>query len=241
MTFSKKRPATRSILLAGALASALCVSACVGEIGDAGAPGIETPGLAPARAPLRRLLARQYRNAIADLLGEAAAAAVTPPDDVEVNGFESIGAAQLVVGDDAVSKYEASARAAAAAAMNDLAGIAFVPGCSPTGQGDAACHAEFVRGFGSLAWRRLLTTEEIADYVHVAQQAAQARGDFYAGIEHAIAALLQSPNFLYRIEIGEPIEGNATVRRLGSFELATKMSFFLLDTTPDAQLLNAAE
>src|SRR5262245_2287095 len=90
---------TRGLVLAGALSSALGAAACVGEIGDpedrGPRHGIETEGLAPAPARLRRLLARQYRNSIADLLGAAAAAAVDPPEDIEVNGFESIGAAEL--------------------------------------------------------------------------------------------------------------------------------------------------
>jgi hypothetical protein len=226
-------------------ALALAASACIGSIGDpAGGdpnPGVETEGLDPAPAHLRRLLARQYTNAIADLLGAPAAEVVTPPSDVPVNGFESIGAAQLALGDDAVTKYETSARNAARVAIADSARIAQLLGCTPQGASDAQCLEQLITRFGRLAWRRPLSAEEVAAYLPVAQAAAAEYDDFNVGVEYAIAALLQSPNFLYRIELGEPIEGNPNVRRLTAYELATKMSFFLLDTTPDAELLDAAE
>ncbi|HEY8376892.1 MAG TPA: DUF1592 domain-containing protein, partial [Nannocystis sp.] len=51
---------------------------------------------------------------------------------------------------------------------------------------------------------------------------------------------LQSPHFLYMIEIGEPVAGDPTRRALTPFELATRMSFFLVGRTPDAALLDAA-
>jgi hypothetical protein len=58
--------------------------------------------------------------------------------------------------------------------------------------------------------------------------------DFYLGLEFGLAALLMSPNFLYRPELGE--DG-----RLTSYELASKLSYFLWDTMPDAELFNLAE
>src|SRR5262249_30668670 len=57
----------------------------------------------------------------------------------------------------------------------------------------------------------------------------------------SLSALLQSPYFLYIVEIGVPDEKDPTVRHLTPVELATRMSFFLLNSTPDAKLLDAAE
>jgi hypothetical protein len=219
--------------------------ACSGVIGDPLDTGsLDDPGLEPATLPepvLRRLLARQYRNAIADLLGESAALAVTPPPDTEVNGFEAIGASQLAVNDDSVSKYESSARAAAAAAMGDIARIDAYVDCSPASPTDAACHSNFVSRFGRLAWRRPLDQDEISRYSAIGVLAAEAYGDFHAGVAYSLAAMLQSPSFVYQIELGLPAGASLDVRRLTGYEVATRMSFFLLDTTPPPELLDQAE
>ena len=76
-----------------------------GESGDTGEPDA---AFEPAPVRLRLLLARHYRNAIRDLLGEAAAAQATPPVDTALNGFEAIAAAQVALGDAAVEQYEKS-------------------------------------------------------------------------------------------------------------------------------------
>ncbi len=199
------------------------------------------PQLKPAPASLRLLLARQYENSIRDLLGPAAAAVVTPPDDAQINGLEAIAAAQLALSDASVDAYESSARAAAAAAIQNPAGLQAHLACAPTGPSDAACHEQFVRSFGRVAWRRALTQEEVELYVSVAQTAALEADDFWTGIEYAIATFLQSPFFLYQVELGTPEPDDPSVRRLRGVELATRMSFFLLDTTPSPELLDEAE
>ncbi len=205
---------------------------------DSGGPGVEYE---PAPARLRLLLARQYTNAIRDLLGEPAAAAVTPPVDTALNGFEAIAAAQVALGDSSVELYEKSGRAAAAAAMQDVARIAAYRGCEPTGPDDVNCHRSFVTTFGRLAWRRPLTVEEVDLYTGVAHDAALQLGNFDAGTESAIATFLQSPYFLYQVEVGDPDPDAPGQRVLTSLEAATRLSFFLLDTTPTAEILTIAE
>jgi len=205
---------------------------------DTGEPGAT---FEPAPVRLRLLLARHYRNAIRDLLGEAAAAQATPPVDTALNGFEAIAAAQVALGDAAVELYEKSGRAVAAEAMKDAARIAGLLGCTPTGPDDVGCHRKFVTTFGRLAWRRPLTTEEIDLYTGVASNAALELGNFDAGVESAIATFLQSPYFLYQVEVGDPDPDDPNARILGSLELATRLSFFLLDTTPTPELLTLAE
>ncbi|MBK7825967.1 DUF1592 domain-containing protein [Nannocystis sp.] len=195
----------------------------------------------PAPVRLRLLLARHYQNAVRDLLGEAAAAAATPPVDTALNGFEAIAAAQVALTDAAVDLYEKSARAVAAEAMKDPVRIAGLLGCQPTGPDDAACHRSFVTTFGRLVWRRPLTSDEQDRYTAVAQDAALQLGNFDAGVEAAIFTFLQSPYFLYQVEVGEPDPNDPEERGLTSIEMATRLSFFLLDTTPTAEILTLAE
>lgn len=194
---------------------------------------------APAPARLRLLLARQYRSSVAYLLGDAAAAAAETPPDSALNGFESIGAAQLALGDQAIDTYEKSARKIAATA--DDATLAAYHTCVPTGADDLACHKEFVQNFGRVAWRRSLTQAEIDRYGAVARDAGLAFGNFETGREYAVAGLLQSPYFLYQVEVGEPDPNAPGQRVLTGVELATRMSFFLLDTTPTVELIDLGE
>ena len=170
----------------------------------------------PAPVRLRLLLARQYQNSVRDLLGDAAAAVAGPPTDTALNGFEAIAAASVALTDSAVDVYEKSARAVAAEAIKDQARIAGFLGCEPAGPGDAECHRKFVTNFGRLAWRRALTAEEIDLYTGVAQAGALELGNFNAGVEAAIATFLQSPFFLYQVEVGEPDQTDPEERALTS-------------------------
>ncbi|MCA9691175.1 MAG: DUF1592 domain-containing protein [Myxococcales bacterium] len=208
---------------------------------DTGSDTVGDYDFKPAPSSLRLLLARHYTNAVRDLLGDAAAAVVEPPEDSAINGFEAVAAAQLALSDAAVQAYEDSARAAAAASIANPGKLATYLGCTPIGPEDAACHEQFIRAFGRMAFRRPLTEEEVALYLDVAQTTALDAGDFMVGIEYAVASFLQSPFFLYQVELGVPDKDDPTIHRLTGYELASRLSFFLLDTTPDANLLDAAE
>lgn len=217
-----------------------------GQDGDGdGDDGMDDDGeipaeLEPAPASLRLLLQRQYVGAIEDLLGPEAAAVATPPENHAINGFDAVGASQLALGDAEIDAYEQSARTvvAAAAAAGTLAGWL---ACDPAAQGEAACMEQVVGSFGRRAWRRPLTAEEVQRYAAVGLTAAADLGSFEHGMQDAVAALLQSPHFLYQVEVGEPDPDDPTRRRLTQYELASRMSFFLVDTVPDADLLDDAE
>jgi Protein of unknown function (DUF1592)/Protein of unknown function (DUF1588)/Protein of unknown function (DUF1595)/Protein of unknown function (DUF1585)/Protein of unknown function (DUF1587) len=195
----------------------------------------------PVPLRLRKLLQWQYRNAVRDLLGPEAANVVTPPPDTAVNGYDAIGASLISVSSDAISKYEVSALKAAQLALADPAHRAALVPCQPSAPEDSGCLAQVVRAFGLRAWRRPLSEEEISEWVAVGQEAALAYNAFDRGVEFAVAGLLQSPNFLYQIEVGEPEPDAPDRLRLTGYELATRMSFFLVGTVPDAELLAAVE
>lgn len=223
------------------------LAACTGQIGGDELPpgsdpnGPTVQGFEPPAPTMRRLLARQYLNAIGDLLGPEAAAAAKAPADQPLNGFDMIGAAQLNVGDVGVVDYEKSARAAASAAVDDGSRIDDYLTCAPSGPTDAACLDTFVKNFGRLAFRRTLTDAEAADIVAVGVAAGEAYSSFDQALQYAVATALQSPSFVYQVEVGESLGLDPTVRKLTSNELATRMSFFLVDSTPNAELLDLAE
>src|SRR5262249_29563150 len=66
--------------------------------------------------------------------------------------------------------------------------------------------------------------------------------DFATGIQLVIQAALQSPRFLYRVEFGmaDPVSGSDDVVALGSYEIASRLSYLLWASMPDEALFQAA-
>ncbi len=199
--------------------------------------GIE---IEPAPGGLRRLTAREYNATIELLLGSEAAAAADPPADVAQEGFDAVGNNILSLDGNAVDAYETSARAIAAAVAANPAKLAETAPCV-TQSPDAACYGEVATELGRLVFRRPLEQAEIDMFVGVAQHGQEwGDGDFAAGLTYEIAAMLQCPSFLYLVELGEPSEETG-FRQLNPYELATRMSIFLLGRGPDKAMLDEAE
>lgn len=234
-------------------ALALCACDTVGTIGEAPAdfvrpePEAPPPPFAPAPAQLLRLTTSQYRNVVHDVFGDDVQVAVAIEPDTRVAGFTSVGAGEYTVSRGAAGRYEDQALEVAGAVMGPGAGAAraTLAGCTPEGVTDATCAGSFIARYGRLLYRRSLTAEESARLLTLANDSATARSDFYAGLEMVVAALLQSPHFLYRHELGALVDDTgaepAGYRELRGTELASRLSFFLWDTAPDAQLLEDAE
>ena len=68
---------------------------------------------------------------------------------------------------------------------------------------------------------------------------ATSQKDFYAGLRYGLASLLQSPNFLFRKEMAVPAADKDYT--LDPYSRATRLSYLMWDTTPDAELLHAAQ
>ena len=211
-------------------------------VGGGAGGGVALPPLEPAPAGMRRLVARQYVNSVAALFGDAVAGAASPPDDLALHGFTSIGAAEIAIPESAVETYEASARAVGAALVADPAALSaiFDTSCAE-GPTQRQCFADFVTSTGKVAWRRPLDPEEVETVVDIAVAAATEYGDYEQGIIYAVTALLQAPEFLYIVEVGEVDPEDATRNRLTPFELVTRISYFLTDSPPTAAMLDQAE
>ncbi|HEY8375369.1 MAG TPA: DUF1592 domain-containing protein, partial [Nannocystis sp.] len=199
------------------------------------------PAYEPAPGGMRRLLAHQYVNSIRYLLGDAAAAAAMPSVDYPLHGFDAIGAAEIAFQASAIEQIEASAMAVAEAAVASPERLGKHVPCVLEAAPAADCYEQVATKFGRLAWRRPLRAEEVAMLVQIADDARAWGESFETGLKYELAAILQVPDFLYIIEIGEPSPDDPSVRVLTPLELATRMSFFLVGRTPDALLLDKAE
>lgn len=215
------------------LATGVALSACSTDeqVNKAPRPPIE---LGQSPVAIKRLTHTQYHNAVHDLVGEDIAVPISLEPDLAVDGFLAVGAATTSISALGVERYESAAYDIAEQAMEPGdARDALVP-CQPS----AACAKQFVETFGRRAFRRPLTEDEVTRYSAIADHAAATLGDFYDGLEFALAGLLISPNFLFRVEVGEQHDGRL---RYTDHEMATRLAFFLWNTTPDDALLDAAD
>lgn len=205
--------------------------------GDDGAAVIAESGFQPVAGALRKLTVAQYTNSVRDILGSE----ITVPENLEpdttVNGYAAIAAAQQTISPSAADKLETAAYDIAAQAMQNPLRSRLVT-CTPAAAADEACARQTLSALGARAFRRALTDAELGRYVGVATSAATTLGDFYQGMEFGIAALLQSLPFLYRVELGEPDPANPKLRRFNSSELASRLSYLIWNSTPDAELLS---
>ena len=124
------------------------------------------------------------------------------------------------------------------------------PGNSPSRQrifscypensaGEEACAKHILSTFCQRAYRRLVTKEDLSPLLAL-YRSARERATFDAAIGLALRRMLVSPGFLFRLERDPDGIANGAVYRLGDFELASRMSFFLWSSIPDEELLACA-
>jgi hypothetical protein len=155
-------------------------------------------------------------------------------------GFSAIGASTASVSSAGVGQFEAAARFLAKAVFAPNGPRSKVVPCTPSGVDDAACFESFVTSFGQKAFRRPLTADEIARYTKLTSDVAAATSDAAQGLEATLSAFLQSPNFLYLPELGTPDPGDASRYRYDGYEMASRLSYFLTNDTPDDALTSSA-
>lgn len=192
---------------------------------------------APGAAPLRRLSNAEYRNTVEDLLaalpnaGSAVASATKDfVEEAESLGFRNntdfLGVSSLVA--------QGYMDAAESLAPTIASGGALLP-CTTQ---DAACAKTFVETFGKRAFRRPLLPEEVARYTAVFDK-AQAKGyGFQTGVEWVAFSMLQSTQFLYRVELGAP---RGADHAPSPYEIASRLSYLVWQSMPDQALFDAAE
>lgn len=164
------------------------------------------------------------------------------PDSWSVGGFPSVSAATVSISAAGVEQYQAAIDTATADAFADTARRMKLLGCAPKSAADMACFQTFVTKFGRLAWRQPLTSAQVARYATLIANVAAGLGDVNEGMRAGMKGLLLSPNFLYRLERGAaPAGGGAGFWQYTSGEMASRLSYFLTNSTPDSLLLDLAD
>lgn len=209
-----------------------------GGNGGIGASGAQAPAPrpmslegAPIYTRVMRLTNEQWQRSVQDILGLSQA-----PDAAK--GFERpvAGTTDFANNEHVLSvtnalwqSYQlASEQAAETVTSSSTTLSALYAGTDSAG---------FIRKVGRRAFRRPLTAAEEQSYgalFAMGEALAGDRSTFAKGASLVIRALLQSPHFLYRTELG------ADGTPLSGYEIASKLSFWLLGTTPSDALLDAA-
>lgn len=185
----------------------------------------------PSPSDLKRLSRQEYRNTLIDLLQLSNAPNLDViPDDPSVHNFKTVASVQNVQASH-LNGYITVATEQAELLMRSANRRDGVLGCNYT---NPNCLNEFVSRFGRLAYRRPLNTEESQRIIsHIRAVSTSAEDDFIL----AIQLLLSSPNFIYRLETGDSLEGLA---QLNSYELASRLAFSLWGRGPNSDLLDKA-
>jgi hypothetical protein len=193
---------------------------------------------------VRRLTRSELRQTILDLVGVDAAAEVAkfPEDYAEANDVFAFDNKYSLQQPSAslIQSAKNLADTVGAAVLADGALAGRLLSCVPKGAGDDACLRTFVTGFGRRALRRPLTTAEVDGYVAKFKPFAVEANSFNNAVSLVVRAFLQDMEFLYRVEVGQPVAGTTVLSKLTGYEMASRLSYFLWGTTPDDALLDAA-
>lgn len=231
------------------------LAGCTGDItggpdGAGAGPGM-TPGQSPegvttpdgvgwaTRFP--KLSNEQWENSVRDVFyldaptGLAESFAPGPAD----GGYDNQAAAGQTVAGDAWQRYQVAAEALAKLVTDDAQKLAkLVPASAPSSGPDRA--RATITDLGLRTYRRPLSSSEVDAYVALYDKGAalDSADPFRSGINLVIQTMLQSPHFLYRVESSAHPEGPRIW--LNGFEVATRLSYALWNTTPPKELLDAA-
>lgn len=192
--------------------------------------------LVPFRV-LTRLNRAEYDNTVGDLLGDTTHFALnTLPTDYGDGSFDN-NAEALTIDPTLVQTYQQVAETLAENAMaTGSAGRGLILTCTTT---DNTCITQVATNFAARAWRRPATATEVTNLV--ALYTATMAGGFTSdqGIQMMVEGALMSPNFLFRPEIDTTLDSQSQ-HPVSAYELATRLSYYLWSSMPDAALEAAA-
>lgn len=227
----------------GTLALVAALGACTGSIfqpgGGAGGDDDEGPdvevggevdGALVGGRSLRRLTVREYDNSVRDVfgLGDAWPGSGLSPDVSTEHGFDNDAELLAIDGPRAEAFVAASEKIAELVVDTRLAGVG---ACAAAR--DRACAEAVIDQYGPALFRRALTGAERDRYLATYDALAAAAPD--SAVMYTVVALLNSPNFLYRFELGEPT-GDDRFELTGE-EIATSLAYTFSASPPSAELL----
>ena len=231
----RRNSATLLIRGIAAVLVALAAAACDGVFSDREPDAVGGPAL------MRRLTESQYRATVGDIFGPEIPIAARFERGLRAEGLIAIGTSLSGMSPFSVEQYDAAAMSVSAAVVSEAHRKQFVP-CAPQSETrfDDACAQSFVEQYGERLFRRPLSKAETTRFVEAARAGHARLGNFYSGLEFALAGMMVSPDFLLRIEQTSDQATTHGIRKLDAYSKATRLAYFLTNSTPDDELLRAA-
>ena len=198
----------------------------------------ETVGTEPR---LRLVTADQYLNSLHYIFGHGIELQLEFPPFERTDGLLGNSAGIAGISSSQLEQFQRAALSVASQVVSSAHREFLIP-CQPAAEdaADETCATEFLSNTGRLLYRRPLEDAELALFVDSAVSGADTLEDFYAGLEIALEAMLLSPDVLFVVERTEPDPDNPGRLRLDAYSLASRLSYFLWNSGPDAGLLDAA-
>lgn len=196
-------------------------------------------GVLPGPPVVRRLNRTEYANTVRDLLGiHVNAGHALPFDGAGGEGFDN-AAETLFISPIYAEKFLDAARSALGHALKDPAARKRIVISEPNADRPPSQAArEVMAGFLPRAFRRPASDVEIDQYVNLFDVAYEQDDSFTSAIQFALEAAMVSPKFLFRLE--QPSESETEVL-VSHHEMASRLSYFLWASMPDAELLRLAD
>jgi uncharacterized protein DUF1592/uncharacterized protein DUF1588/uncharacterized protein DUF1595/uncharacterized protein DUF1585 len=212
-----------------------------GPSGGAGAivPSIDTFDCTkhvvdPGPSPMQLLSRQQYLNTVKELAGDVPGIEPALGDDVAASAF---GLVQPDVTQVQLERFQEAAGTIAAVLVGTPETLNKVAPCA-TDAAPSDCAKNLVQKFGARAYRAPVT--DAADIErHLQLFNAGIVGGYAHGIELLLEGMLQSPRFLYRVEIGTTEKVSESAVRLSASEIAARLSYTLWDSPPNEKLNQA--
>ena len=195
-----------------------------------------------ATVDLVRITPEQYRNSIRDIFGSSIEVdGMSAGTGARENGLLALGNRKISVTATEFEQFDAAAQQIAAQVVAPKHNATLIH-CKPRSatSPDDACASQFFAEVGPRVFRRPLTDAEVHIYVGLASRSTGNPANFYTGLATGLATMLVSPQFLFRVERAEPIPTGSGSVQLDAYSKASRLSFFLWNTTPDDELLAAA-
>jgi hypothetical protein len=189
------------------------------------------PGAPELRARTWRLTHEEYARSVQALLGVAVDVSDLEPE-IDNGVYPNMSASGLVRVTLATGYYQKAEQITAALTTQQLS--QFVSGAAL----DATQKAAFLQAAITKAFRRPATQEDLTAYGEIFDLGVPTSTDATAGFRAVLRALITSPNFLYRTEIGA--DAAAPSFTLTDYEVASLLSYSLLGAPPSTDLLGAA-
>ena len=211
-----------------------------GSGGSAGNPNfVLSCSTAALGTPILRLLTRTelqntLTSAFPDIAGQWTASLPSPT--ISSHGFDNDGSA--TVGTQlAGSVLDLGVSVGTAVIGSSLNTVLPCAANATSKTTQDSCATTFIQKYGQRLFRRPLTSTEQSSYLTFFD-ASLGKSDFKTALKWLTAALVQSPNALYRSEIGTDM-GNGS-RQLSQYEIATELAYTYTGTGPSDALISAA-